>query len=163
MKVLSLQQPWATLMALVGHPDPITRMLAKKIETRSFQTKYRGPLAIHASKTIPAEVRTWLVTTPEGARSLLALETAGYGQLSDLPLGKILCVCDLVGCGQFTAENAPPEPELSFGDYTPGRWAWYLDNVRMLCEPIPAKGMLGLWTPAPEVLVVLKRIYEGGA
>lgn len=26
-----------------------------------------------------------------------------------------------------------------------GKWAWKLDNIR-LCEPIPCKGQLGLWT-----------------
>ena len=42
MKVLSLWQPWATLMA-IG---------AKKIETRHWYTRYRGPLVIHAAKTL---------------------------------------------------------------------------------------------------------------
>ena len=40
MKLLSLWEPWATLMA-IG---------AKKIETRSWATSYRGWLAIQASK-----------------------------------------------------------------------------------------------------------------
>lgn len=40
MKVISLLQPWASLVIL-GH---------KKIETRSWNTKYRGDLLIHASK-----------------------------------------------------------------------------------------------------------------
>ena len=44
MKVLTLTQPWATLVA-IG---------AKRIETRSWSTKYRGPLAIHAAKGFPA-------------------------------------------------------------------------------------------------------------
>ena len=39
MKVLTLTQPWATLVA-IG---------AKRIETRSWATKYRGPLLIHAA------------------------------------------------------------------------------------------------------------------
>jgi hypothetical protein len=38
MKCLTLYQPWATLLILG----------AKKIETRSWQTSHRGPLAIHA-------------------------------------------------------------------------------------------------------------------
>jgi hypothetical protein len=42
MKALSIIQPWATLLA----------MGAKKIETRSYRTPYRGPLLIHASKTL---------------------------------------------------------------------------------------------------------------
>jgi hypothetical protein len=39
----------------------------------------------------------------------------------------------------------PDEPELSFGDYTPGRYAWILENVQALPGPIPCKGALGLW------------------
>lgn len=35
--------------------------------------------------------------------------------------------------------------ELIFGDYTPGRYAWILDNIESLSEPIEAKGHLGLW------------------
>ena len=44
MKAITLTQPWATLVA-IG---------AKRIETRSWRTFYRGPLAIHAGKTLPA-------------------------------------------------------------------------------------------------------------
>lgn len=39
MKALSLRQPWASLIA-DGR---------KTIETRAWRTRYRGPLAIHAS------------------------------------------------------------------------------------------------------------------
>jgi activating signal cointegrator 1 len=40
MKALTLWQPWASLVAFG----------VKTIETRSWSTKYRGPLAIHAAK-----------------------------------------------------------------------------------------------------------------
>lgn len=45
----------------------------------------------------------------------------------------------------------PPVSELvignqaPYGDFTPGRWAWLLDDVQPLAVPIPAKGRLGLW------------------
>lgn len=39
-KILTLSQPYASLVALG----------AKRIETRSWRTSYRGPLAIHAAK-----------------------------------------------------------------------------------------------------------------
>ncbi len=42
MKALTLWQPWASAVA-VG---------AKRIETRSWSTEYRGPLAIHAAQTL---------------------------------------------------------------------------------------------------------------
>lgn len=40
------------------------------------------------------------------------------------------------------------EDERHFGDYTGGRWAWLLDNVRPLPTPVPAKGKQGLWRPS---------------
>ena len=39
----------------------------------------------------------------------------------------------------------PTEKELALGDWTPGRYAWELANVKILPEPIPAKGKQGLW------------------
>lgn len=45
MRALTIRQPWATLIARG----------AKTIETRSWSTKYRGPLAIHAGQS----PRTW--------------------------------------------------------------------------------------------------------
>ncbi|MEZ7793182.1 ASCH domain-containing protein [Niallia circulans] len=40
-----MRQPWATLIALGG----------KEFETRSWQTKYLGKLAIHAGKSVDKE------------------------------------------------------------------------------------------------------------
>ncbi len=48
MKALTLWQPWASLVALG----------VKTIETRSWSTKYRGPLAIHAGAKKPARIWT---------------------------------------------------------------------------------------------------------
>ena len=48
MKVLSLQEPWASLI----------KENVKHIETRSWKTSYRGKLYIHASSTkIPKEYK----------------------------------------------------------------------------------------------------------
>ena len=47
MKALTLTQPWATLVA-VGE---------NSIETRSWGTSYRGPLAIHSAKGFPRDAR----------------------------------------------------------------------------------------------------------
>lgn len=52
MRCLTLTQPWATLVA-IG---------AKRIETRSWSTSYRGPLAIHAGKKWTREDRELLDT-----------------------------------------------------------------------------------------------------
>ena len=45
MKCLSVRQPWTDAIFLPG----------KDVEHRAFRTNYRGPLLIHASKTIDRE------------------------------------------------------------------------------------------------------------
>ncbi|MDD5367443.1 MAG: ASCH domain-containing protein [Anaerolineaceae bacterium] len=163
MKALTLIQPWATLVA-IG---------AKRIETRSWSTGYRGPLAIHSSSSkqfinmrgkdyICGDEPFYSVLTEASKR-----HTATLTDLKDMvtrpfmPLGCIIATCELIGCGPIADQRTyikvkpqplyncvgvpPEEPELSFGDYTTGRFAWVLANVKPLPEPIPAKGALGLW------------------
>jgi activating signal cointegrator 1 len=138
MKTLSVMQPWAMLIALG----------AKCIETRSWSTSYRGPLAIHASSRMSREAAISL----RGPRIREALAADGYcegsGPVSNpcgLPLGAVIAVVTLVDVQRITLEHVPTEPERSFGDYTPGRFAWFLHDVRRLPEPVTAKGALSLW------------------
>ena len=35
--------------------------------------------------------------------------------------------------------------QLPFGDFTPGRYAWLLDDVEPVDPPVPARGRQGLW------------------
>lgn len=135
MKALTLTQPWATLVA-VG---------AKRIETRSFRTHYRGPLAIHAAKGFPRDARDF--ATCQGVRKILA-EHFGDSHFSAdaYPLGCVLATTTLIGC-RFTEDivGQISEQEEDFGDYSAGRYAWFLSDLIALPEPIPAKGALGLW------------------
>jgi hypothetical protein len=72
-----------------------------------------------------------------------------------LPLGRVVCTCRLADCYQITADNTPPEPERSFGDYAPGRWAWVLEDIRPLPRPSERiRGRLGLWD-LPEGVIEL--------
>lgn len=160
MKALSLWQPWAFLVKLAGHIDPDIAKLGKHFETRSWPTKYRGPLAIHAAK----DRQYWKVAHEEPFRSVL-MEARLFRQ-DDLPYGAIVATCNLVECCLIKEDGLyrlipwlkkpaemfaplPTEPELSFGDYTPGRFAWILEDVRQLPEPIPVKGHQGLWKWEP--------------
>lgn len=138
MKVLSLSQPWATLVA-IG---------AKTIETRSWPTRYRGPLAIHAAKGFPA----WAKEYCRDSDFIDALELAYPDTHIDhiikaLPLGAIVATCTLDDCFLFAHESvaAIGEPERSFGNYDFGRYGFRLGNIRQLDAPIPARGALGLW------------------
>jgi len=139
MKAITVWQPWATLIA-IG---------CKKIETRSWKTSYRGALAIHAAKHFPKEARDLCVLEPFHS----ILKEAGYANQigiivpARLPTGVVVATCILRSVIEITERNASglKDPELSFGDFTPGRYAWFLDNIQKLEEPIPARGRQRLW------------------
>lgn len=125
MKAITLTQPWATAVA-IG---------VKHVETRSWRTGHRGPIAIHAAVGFPGYAKDF-------ARTEMTL-----GRIpSRIPRGAVVATARLVDC-------VPTEDvfyqlsaiERMYGDYSPGRWAWFLDEVQALPEPIPAKGALGLW------------------
>ena len=171
MKTITLTQPWATLIA-VG---------AKRIETRSWSTGYRGPIAIHAAKGLADMSEQDLAELVAYEPFFTALGPArkvdAGGLLTDLPRGKVVAIAQLAGCCKIAHSSSaaglasadsyyesilelvryrgyhiimpPPEPEYSFGNYAPGRFAWVLKDVRPLAEPIPARGALGLWEWTP--------------
>jgi hypothetical protein len=157
MKALTLTQPWATLVA-IG---------AKRIETRSWSTRYRGPLAIHAAQGLgPVGGKKGLDKLCTSDPFFGALIDAGYRAGKPLPFGAIVAVCELAtvwpvervrnhaqtpielmklgGSGEIQSWQWTAQ-EQAFGDYSVGRYAWLLADVRALPEPIPAKGQLRLW------------------
>ncbi|WNS41775.1 ASCH domain-containing protein [Paenibacillus sp. MMS20-IR301] len=131
MKCLTIRQPWATLIAL-GE---------KQIETRSWRTAYRGELAIHAGIQVDKEI-----CRSEPYLSVLARH--GY-TADNLPAGKILATGRLADCCEVTSDLAmqgwPGGNEYVFGDYAEGRFAWKLEEISLLAEPVSAKGRLGFW------------------
>lgn len=147
MKALTLTQPWASLIAF-GY---------KHIETRSWSTSYRGLLAIHAAKGFPYQAKDLCVSYY--VRHALGPHFGGTesGTLaSEVPLGAVVATCSLVDClptvsdgylsGVF--EHYPDldtDVERNFGNYDSGRFAWVLENVNRITQPIPARGALGLW------------------
>jgi hypothetical protein len=135
MKTLTLTQPWATLVA-IG---------AKQIETRSWGTSYRGPLAIHAAKGFPRDARDFA-----DCRFVNHfLVTAGYATAdknAGLPVGCVIATCRLVAVKPTIQIRATlTDQELAFGNYDNGRWGWILEDMKELSVPVPAKGALGLW------------------
>ncbi|GLC89353.1 ASCH domain-containing protein [Lysinibacillus piscis] len=137
MKAITIKQPWATLIAL-GE---------KKFETRSWQTKHRGALAIHAGKTVDKEAceDSWI-------KGVLA--EYGITSWKQLPTGIVIATVNLVDChkvglsvGSVVCTSGPMIQglEYEFGDYTEGRYAWEFTNLEVLPEPITAKGKLSLW------------------
>ena len=91
MKALTLYQPWATLVA-IG---------AKKIETRSWPTKYRGTIAIHAGlnkRYCGMKSKDYICGNEPFNDVLKAAWDRLHDPLDFMPLGAVVAVCDVEGC-----------------------------------------------------------------
>jgi len=143
--VLSLWQPWASLVVLKE----------KLIETRSWATSYRGLLAIHSTLRFTNEQQQLCNRSPFKE----ALEKHGFTP-DNLPFGCVIGFCKLrdimeiahgymAGIDHTTNETfiqgIPKGNERAFGDYRVGRYAWIMDDIRKLETPIKAIGRQGLW------------------
>ena len=152
MKAITILQPYAELIALE----------LKHYETRSWPTNYKGKIAIHAGKEL-------YPITPEIKQAVEA--SVFYSgpfhptYIEDWTRGAVIAIADLVDClkidtadtyqgnmillynskGLLISQFYSSDNEITFGDYSKGRYAWKLENVEMLKVPIPAKGQQGLW------------------
>ncbi len=144
MKALSLTQPWASAVAIE----------IKQWETRSWPTSFRGEVAIHAAKGFPA----W-------AKEFARFSGRDYEDLPsvmEIPLGKIVCIANLVDCQRTeNVRGKLSRCEQEWGDYADGRFAFKLENVRVLKAPVAVRGALGFWTvPFDETNEVLQAIGQ---
>jgi hypothetical protein len=136
MKALTLWQPWASAIACG----------AKQIETRSWTTNYRGPIAIHASKRWNDDLAATYADLHEAFPYFDELLRAGREFLPPLPFWAVIATAnlhDVLPVDSLRDELLPLE--LALGDYSAGRFGWVLNNVRKLQNPIPARGFQQLW------------------
>lgn len=146
MRILTLWEPWATLMALG----------AKRIETRSWSTRYRGPLAIHAAKGGLKPYHLAVVLKEPYFKEAMSSAI--------ISPGNIVAVASLVECVSVEkchrlgdlACNWKWEEEQAFGNYSPGRFAWITAKLFRLPCPIPHKGGQGLRILPAEVVAQIK-------
>lgn len=149
IRAISLWQPWASLIA-TG---------AKHYETRSWATRYRGPLAICASKRRPDKEWEFAVDftalqvglAPIFGYPIDWINQAGYGVTPDhLPYGCVVAVAELADCIHIDPRMrlADQIPDIGhdthFGNFTAGRYAWKLSNVRPT-KHAPVVGRQGLF------------------
>ena len=143
MKAITLWQPWASLIANG----------TKTIETRSWappRSLLGQRIAIHASARFDRTVR-------EACVQHLGHLTENY------PLSVVVATAVLSGFGLVSARigrsgeevyvnryhhegsgfvDVPVDP---YGDFSPGRWLWFLEDVLRVDPPAPAKGRQGFW------------------
>jgi len=127
MKVLSIKEPYATLI----------KEEQKVIETRSWKTNYRGEIYIHASKVK-------INNNDHKIKELLKLIPN-----IEMNYGNIICKCILKDCiymdENFLKNIKNNHKEYICGYYEIGRYAWVLELIEVLEQPIQAKGRLGIW------------------
>jgi hypothetical protein len=153
MKALTVYQPWASLI-MAG---------VKAMETRPNRTRHRGPLAIHAGK-----LTYWQLVDMLGYDEVNRLDDicrkAKLPPVACLPRGCALGTVTLANVGRIDRGYEPSErlvyweraadygvtgwigsDEYALGDYTIGHHAWHMIQPHAFPEPIPARGMQGMW------------------
>lgn len=161
MKAITLSQPWATLVA-IG---------AKQIETRSWSTSYRGPIAIHAGKGLePVNGKTGLralcfsnpflkVLVDHGIHVPGLLEAKTFARV--FPFGAIIAIAELHDVRKTSyIADAISQQELAFGDYGAGRYAWLLRNVQRLPTAVECRGALSLWTVPDSIATQIAHLQQ---
>ena len=154
MKAISLWQPWASLIAYG----------AKRVETRAWATRYRGPIAIHAAKTrshlrdLDACVEFQaVVASPGGPKHFPGGVIVAVAELADVWRVERLRALErnatpdldarVSATLRFAGHTEPAiaaalrpwltAQEVAFGDYSPERWAWLLTDIVRLEPPDP--------------------------
>ena len=122
IKVITLKQPWASLIAN-GY---------KKYEFRSWNTKYRGKLYIHAGKGIDREY------------------IKKYKSLNiDFPSSKVLAVCnleDVIKLDKETNKKINQRNEFIYGNNNREGYAWVLSDVKKISSNKTINGKLSIWS-----------------
>lgn len=122
MKVLTIKEPWASLIIEEY----------KKYEFRSWKTKYRGKILIHAGCSVEKDMMK---------------------RFSDYNInvnpGYIIGHATIVDCilvdEEFNKKLRNIDPVVYGRSNHTETYAWKLENVVKYDNPIPCKGKLGLW------------------
>lgn len=126
MKVLSIHQPWAWAIVHLG-----------KVENRSWETTYRGPVLIHACKSLSREAYQ------ERAAYIREISGAIVPPLEALDLGGVIGTANLVACfwrGYGSPKIDRPKSETRW--HEPECFGLYFENARPL-RFRPCKGHQG--------------------
>lgn len=137
MKALSIHQPWAWAILHGG----------KSVENRTWPTSYRGPLLINASKS----KASYDAQDADEWRERYGVELPAW---ESMVKGAIVGVAELVACVRSDGTGVSDQQRewLAGHPYTEGPWCWILKSPRVFAEPIPYRGMQGLFNVPDDVI-----------
>lgn len=135
VRALTVQNPWAHLIADVTSDDP------KRIENRVwYAARYVDELLIHAGKAWDKHAAGFLGALGVDMPDLDAVTTSAI-----VAVGRLDGVC--------SASHRDPDRDCGCGRWAAvGQHHWRLADIRPLTEPVRCRGTLGLWVPRPELL-----------
>lgn len=151
MKAISIWQPHASL--IIGG--------IKRYETRSWPAPHSlvgQRIAIHAAKKTDdlKELTEYISEDDDGGpvdpvweAFRHALKGMGFVNSMEMPRGCLLGTAILSASLPTEIIAAPG----AFGDFSPGRFAWHLRDIRALPEPIPFRGMQGFFEVPDDLLL----------
>jgi hypothetical protein len=129
IKAITISQPFASLIASGD----------KWIENRTWPTKYRGPIAIHAGK---------------------GLQYLNRDEIKDYPTGCVIAIAKLVACyslDEILRNDANSSIRKSRIDKSIWNWSeaarhkhaegpfcWILQDIKAI-DPVPCRGAQCLW------------------
>ena len=136
MRALTILQPYAWL--IVHGPQ--------RVENRTWFTRYRGPLLIHAGKRLAPN--DWWYDDVAAARErglieappIEADEVITQWARRVFPRGALIGTCELLGCLRYN-----PYGTLAADRWAHGPFCWILSDVRAFPDPIPYRGQRGLF------------------
>ncbi len=136
---IALIQPWAHLL--------VTGL--KDIENRDWFTRYRGPVAIHASKAMPNDQWDAAMDMYDDIHPVKEGRLVRRREVRDgLQFGGIVGVVDIVDC-----------VDQSDSEWFVGRYGFVIANARPV-PFIPVKGKQGFFRWRPRVIVGLGERVE---
>ncbi len=161
MKALTIRQPWAYLICAPEDELP-RRTGAKRVENRSMNFGHRGPLLIHAGTS-----RQFLTTTakPGGRVTVQLPRSSEEVPLERFRFGEIIGVADVVdslpAAECRSGRHDDRFPWLSGHPYVcqaDGRnYCLILRAAARFRDPVPARGMPGLFSVDGDVLAAVRR------
>jgi hypothetical protein len=120
MKAISIRPPWAWAILHAG----------KDIENRTWKTKIRGTIAVHASQSMSRPY--YGASFKEIKKIAPNVHVPSYDAMIR---GAIVGIVEVVGCEEHTKSKWKVRDHYGF----------LLANPRALQKPIPCNGRLGFW------------------
>lgn len=131
MRALTICQPYAELIARG----------IKRVENRFWETRYRGPLLIHAGK------------------SKKFLHGDNYGiPPAEMNWGAVVAIADVEACYHIAEILEGPLPAshefLRTHEHCEGPYCFVLGNIRRFKNPVPYKGAQGFFFIPKELIEI---------